>query len=91
LPRQFQPSRYRKLGQGGGIVDAIKRWLALLDLLRVGDYPNKTTLAATLRYDARTIQTDIGMLKREFDAEQNGFYLTDRRWRLGDGRPKKGR
>jgi predicted DNA-binding transcriptional regulator YafY len=94
--RKFTPSRYRKPG-GARITAAqtLKRWLALLDLLRAGDYPNKATLAEALRYDARTIQWDIATLRQEFgapiefDREQNGFYLADKRWRLDDPRRRK--
>lgn len=92
MPKQFTPSRYRPPIGSGNFVAAVKRWLRLLDLLRSGDHPNKATLAEALRYDARTIQSDIATLRREFgapiefDREQNGFYLSDKRWRLGDAR-----
>lgn len=88
--RSYTPSHYRKPG-GARITAAqtLKRWLALLDLLRAGDYPNKAAIAQALLFDARTIQTDIKTLRKEFgapiefDREQNGFYLSNRRWRLG--------
>jgi predicted DNA-binding transcriptional regulator YafY len=94
MSRVFSPSRYRPAGGRGNFVQGVKRWLALLDLLRAGDYPNKAAIAEALRYDARTIQGDIATLRQEFDAptefdrEQNGFYLADKRWRL-DGAKKK--
>ena len=95
MSRIFTPSNYRKPGASVTIADVVRRWLALIEILRAGDYPNKAALAETLRYDARTIQSDIADLRREFgapiefDRDRNGFYLSDRRWRLGDGKPAK--
>jgi predicted DNA-binding transcriptional regulator YafY len=84
-----KPSKYRRPGSSVSTSQTVKRWLALIDVLRGNDYPNKAALAERLRFDARTIQKDIATLRREFgapiefDREQNGFYLTNRRWRLG--------
>jgi predicted DNA-binding transcriptional regulator YafY len=66
----------------------LTRWLQILTALRAGEYPTKETLAKRFNVTRRTIQFDIAALKRHFkapiafDREQNGFYLTEKKWRL---------
>lgn len=69
----------------------VRRVLLVVSELRARSYPNKALLAELTESNERTVQRDIKMLREhfgapiEFDRDQNGFYLSDRRWRLDDG------
>lgn len=66
--------------------DPVRRFLAVLNAIREGSYPNKLTLAKDLACTSRTVQRYTTLLRElgaplEFDREQNGFFFS-KEWHL---------
>jgi predicted DNA-binding transcriptional regulator YafY len=67
-------------------VGHVRRFLAIVEAIRAGDFPNKTTLAEELKITTRTAQHYTVLLRElgaplEFDRERNGFYFS-KEWHL---------
>ena|SRR5262245_22453981 len=66
--------------------DHVRRFLAVVNAIRSGEFPNKTTLAEELKITKRAVQHYTVLLRElgaplEFDREQNGFYFS-KEWYL---------
>jgi predicted DNA-binding transcriptional regulator YafY len=67
-------------------VGHVRRFLAIIEAIRAGDFPNNVTLAEELGCTKRTVQHYTVMLRElgaplDFDRERNGFYFS-KEWRL---------
>jgi predicted DNA-binding transcriptional regulator YafY len=67
-------------------VGHVRRFLAIVNAIRAGDFPNKRTLAEELKITTRTVQHYTVLLRElgaplEFDTERNGFYFS-KEWHL---------
>lgn len=59
----------------------VRRFLAIVNAIRAGDFPNKTSLAKDLKITTRTVQHYTTLLRSlgaplEFDTDRNGFYFS---------------
>ena len=66
--------------------DHVRRFLLILNSIRSGEFPNKTTLAEEIGVARRTVQHYLVLLRDlgaplEFDQERNGFYFS-KEWYL---------
>ena len=67
-------------------VGHVRRFLAIVEAIRAGDFPNKATLSLELKITPRTVQHYTVLLRElgaplEFDRERNGFYFS-KEWYL---------
>jgi predicted DNA-binding transcriptional regulator YafY len=76
----------KKKSPSAAPVGHVRRFLAIVEAIRAGDFPNKVTLAEELKITTRAVQHYTVLLRElgaplEFDRGRNVFYFS-KEWYL---------